>query len=117
MSNHSSRFLDDHAVEAALSALSIESAARSGAAKAEEIRASENLKIVFSRLRLEARAKTVAEREDAARTHPEYQAAVERLAEATERSHTLRDKTNKAEALLSFWQTENANARAAMRMK
>jgi hypothetical protein len=103
-------------VQAALDALSIESAARAGKAKADEVRASEAVKTTFAKLRHSAKGNTVAEREDWARQQPEYQQAVETYAKAAGAHEYHRDRRVKAEAILSAWQTECSNERASRRM-
>jgi len=110
------RLVTDDMVQAALDALSIDSAHYAGKAKADEVRASEAVKTTFAKLRHSAKGNTVAEREDWARQQPEYQEAVEAHADAAGRLEYYRDRKTKAEAILSAWQTECSNERASRRM-
>jgi hypothetical protein len=112
-----SKLVTDEMVEAALAALSLETARQAGKAKADEIRADEARKATLARLKRECNvAKSNADKEDWARVQPDYQQAVDRYADAAGRWEYHRDLRSKAEALLSAWQTENANDRAARRM-
>ena len=112
-----SRLVTDAMVEAALAALSLDTARHAGKAKADEVRADEARKAALSRLKRECNvAKSNADREDWARVQPDYQQAVDRYADAAGRWEYHRDMRAKAEAILSAWQTENANERSSRRM-
>lgn len=112
------RLVTDEMVEAALAVLSIDTAKAAGKAKADEIRADEARKATLSRLKRECNvAKSNADKEDWARVQPDYQQAVDRYADAAGRHEYYRDMRAKAEAVLGAWQTENANERAAGRMR
>lgn len=111
------RLVKPHHVEAALEALSIESARAAGKAKADEVRADENRKATLARLKRECNeAKSNADREDWARCQPAFQEAIEAYAKAAGLWEYYRDRRMKAEAILSAWQTEESNERAARRM-
>jgi len=111
------KLVTDEMVEAALAALSVETAQYAGKAKADEVRADEARKACLSRLKRECNvAKSNADKDDWARIQPDYQQAVDKHASAAGRHEYYRDQRVKAEAILGAWQTENANERASRRM-
>lgn len=112
------KLVTDEMVEAALAALSIDTARQAGKAKADEIRADEARKATLARLKRECNeAKSNADKDDWARIQPSYQQAVDRYAQAAGAHEYHRDMRAKSEAILSAWQTENANERAAHRVR
>lgn len=89
-----------------------ENAGPAAAARAERERAEWNVKQVKARLQRAANEGTVQAREDAALTHPDFQAAIDRLCEAIQTDEEFRNNRNRAEALLDAWRTASANERA-----
>jgi hypothetical protein len=87
-------------------------AGRAAAAKAERIKAEYGTKRVRAKLFLEAPVSTVAEREAWALTQPEFEAAVDREAEAVREDEFHRGERIKCEMLIEAWRSESANLRA-----
>lgn len=112
------RLVKPHHVEAALEAVSIESARSAGKAKADEVRADEYRKATLARLKRECNeAKSNADREDWARCQPAFHEAIETYAKAAGVHEYHRDRSAKAKAILSAWQTESADERVAHSVK
>lgn len=92
------------------------------AALAGEIRyrttmAENKVKETWARLFLSWNSGPVAEREAKATAHPEYQEAQAVLAANLRDLERHKSKSRSAEMLLEVWRTENANARAAERIR
>lgn len=74
-------------------------------------------KLIYHRLFLSFNSGTVAEREARAICSPEYQEAKEEEALALAELEALRQRRDWAETIREIWRTENANARAAERIR
>ena len=109
------RLVTNEMVEAALDYLAV-SAEPAANAKAERIRAEHNRKRVRSRMMLDADG-PIAIREAHAETSPDYEAACEREAEAVRVDELHRLNRNKADAVISAWQTESATLRAGQNFR
>lgn len=86
-------------------------------ARGELTRAENNRKIVRARLFVLMAGKTIAEREAAAESHEDYAKAVEREAEAAGAYEGARAHIAWANAAIEVWRTNNANIRAAERVR
>jgi hypothetical protein len=93
-----------------------ESSEAVAAAKAERIRAEYNRKKTRARIMLDTDG-PVAIREAQAECSEEYFHATEREAEAVRADEWHRAQRNKCEAIIEAWRTENANVRAAERVR
>lgn len=87
------------------------SAHEAAAAKAERVRAEHGVKQAKARAFMQAEG-PVAQRDAEAIASDEYATAVEREAKAVEQDEWHRNQRTKADAIISAWQTENANRRA-----
>lgn len=74
-------------------------------------------KVTFARLYLSYNSGPVAEREARATCNPEYMEAKDREAEAERDLERHRAQIRNAEMIISVWQSEGANARAAERVR
>lgn len=104
--------MGDAAAEDALRFLGGQAEA-AGVARAQMVTMEHWRKAELSRLRRIAPCKTIAERDDWARDHPEYHNAVLALEQAIKTYETLAWRKGQAEATLDAWRTRNANNRIA----
>lgn len=74
-------------------------------------------KVTWARLFLSYNSGTVAEREARATCNPEYMEAKDREAEALRDLEKHKAEVRGAENIIEIWRTENANARAAERVR
>lgn len=74
-------------------------------------------KTLLARLERESNAKTQRERETYAQTHPHLKALDDELAEVETVYYAAKDRRDSADSAIRVWQTENANARAAERVR
>ena len=74
-------------------------------------------KQTFARLFLSYNTGPIAEREARATCNPEYMQAKDEEADAIKEVERHRSRKRAAEMLLEVWRTENANARAAERIR
>lgn len=86
-------------------------------AKADRVLAEHRRKKVLAELTLEASQKTADLRKAWAESHPTYWDACQAEANAVRADEWHRMNRAKAEALVSAWQTENANLRATTRIR
>lgn len=86
-------------------------------AKGELTRAENERKAVRARMMLIANGKTVSEREATAEASDQYAQAIEREAKASEAHEGARAKIAWANAAIECWRTQNANIRAAERIR
>ena len=85
-------------------------------ARAERIYIEEYRKSLKAILEARSDAKTVAEREGYAYSHPEYKQHLEALRMAVEADELYRWRFAVAEAKIGVWRSETANRRAAERV-
>lgn len=74
-------------------------------------------KTVLAELMARADGKTAVEREHWARMQPEFKDHLEKVGRFAKQDHTWRRRYAAAEAKLEVWRTENANNRAAERVR
>lgn len=111
-----SALVTDDMVSAALEYLS-RSTVDSAKAKADRVMAEHNRKRVKAQLMLNSGNSTAAMREAEAEASEAYREACEAERDAVERDEYHRAARIKADAIISAWQTENANNRAAERVR
>lgn len=111
-----SNLVTDDMVSAALNYLSA-STVDSAKAKADRVMAEHNRKRVRARLILDSDHTTSAMREADAEASDAYGAACLAERDAVERDEYHRAARIKADAIISAWQTENANIRASERVR
>lgn len=106
----------DDMVGAALAYLS-SSTMDSAKAKADRVLAEHNRKRVRATLILDSEEKTTAMKEAAAESSTEYWEACKAERDAVERDEYHRAARIKADAIIEAWRTENANIRAAEKIR
>jgi hypothetical protein len=114
MSNNN--LVTDDMVSSALRYLA-ENTQATAKAKADRVLAELNRKRCRARLILASPESSYAMREAWAEAHDDYEAACVIEAQATEADEYHRAARVKADAIISAWQTENANIRAAERVR
>lgn len=111
-----SALVTDDMVSAALEYLS-RSTVDSSKAKADRVMAEHNRKRVRAMMILDSDQTTATLREADAEASQAYYEACQAEREAVERDEYHRAARIKADAIISAWQTENANNRAAERVR
>ena len=111
-----SALVTDDMVSAALEYLS-RSTVDSAKAKADRVMAEHNRKRVRAQLILESEQTTAAMREADAEASQWYLEACQAERDAVERDEYHRAARIKADAIIEAWRTENANARAAEKVR
>lgn len=107
-------FVNDDMMHAALHILND---AEHGRARARFEKLSRERKVLLARLERESNGKTQRERETYAQTHPHLLALDEELSEVERVYYAAKDRRDSADSAIRVWQTENANARAAERVR
>lgn len=74
-------------------------------------------KTVLAELMGESDAKSAAEREQWARAQPRFRDHLAKVGQAAKADYTARQRVAAANAKLEVWRTQNANARAAERVR
>ena len=92
----------------------VDIAETAAAAKAQATFLTEEVKAVAAELQRKSEAKTHAQREAYALTHPAHRAAREAARDAQKEDWKYRILIKGAEAELDFWRTHSANHRGAM---
>lgn len=80
-------------------------------------KAEANTKAAYAKAFLGSNETTVDAKKASAEVHPDHKAARETEAEAILEMERHRRRVKAAESLLEIWRTENANARAAERIR
>jgi len=106
--------IPDSHVEHALGILKDGDSAR---ARAAHEFAEKQLKTVLAKVAQQSNAKAVSEREQHALASPEYEQALRDYKAVAELYYTAKDRRDAAEAIISAWQTINANNRAMERVR
>lgn len=105
--------IPDETIEGALKALNSPNHAK---AKAAAEFSEKQLKVTIARLASSSDAKTVADREAFAYTHPDYQKALEDHRLVSEAYYRARDRRDAAGALIECWRSLKADGRRADRI-
>lgn len=106
--------IPDSHVEHALNVLKDGDCAR---ARAAYEFAEKQLKVVLARAAQQSNAKTVSERDQHAQASPEYERALHDFKAVSELYFVAKDRRDAADAVISAWQTLNANQRAMERVR
>lgn len=105
--------IPDETVEGALRVLN---SGKHAAAKAAYDFSEKQLKVTLARLASSSDAKTVADREAYALTHPDYAKALEDFRLVSEAYYGARDQRDAASALVDCWRSLKADGRRADRV-
>lgn len=105
--------ITEDTVEAALRVLNSDKHAK---AKAAAEFSEKQLKVTLARLASSSDAKTVADREAYALTHPDYERALEAHRLVSEAYYSSRDQRDAAVAMIDCWRSLKADGRRADRV-